>query len=72
MASIQVVPLSPHHWVVRDEGGRDRHYPNQTQAEAVGRALARKRNCDLVIHPVAASIPIREKTRGWLSRWFGS
>ena len=33
------------------------------QAEAVGCALARKRNCDLVIRGVAASIPIREKTR---------
>jgi hypothetical protein len=72
MASIQIVSLSPHHWVVREEGGRDRHYPNQEQAEAVGRALARKRNCDLVIHPiVVAAIPIHERPRGWLRRWFG-
>jgi hypothetical protein len=63
MASIHVV-------VVREEGGRDRHYPNEAQAEAVGRALARKRNCDLVTHPVAAGIPIRERPRGWLRRWF--
>jgi hypothetical protein len=72
LPSIEIVPLSPHYWVVREEGGRDfGHYTNPAQAEAIGRALARKRNWDLVIHPVASGIPIREKPKGWFRRWFG-
>ena len=46
----------------RRASGCDHVPAGVAQAEAVGCALARKRNCDLVIR-VAASIPIREKTR---------
>jgi hypothetical protein len=65
MASIQIVPLSQNNWVVREDGGRLWHYPSRAQAEAVGRALARKRNCDLVIYPV--EIP-RKPKKGWFKR----
>ena len=53
------------HIVHSEDGGRLWHYPSQAQAEAVGRALARKRNCDLVIYPVG--IP-RKPKRGWFRR----
>ena len=72
MASIEIVCLAPDDWVVREEGGREQgHYPNQAQAEVVGRALARKRNVELVIRHAGGAIPIREKPKGWFRRLFG-
>jgi hypothetical protein len=45
MASIQIVPLAPDDWVVGGEGGGEiGQFASQAEAEAVGRALARKRS----------------------------
>ena len=72
MASIQIVPLAPDDWVVREEGGREiGHFASQAEAEVVGRALARKRKVDLIINPAGGSIPIRERPEVWFRRWFG-
>ncbi len=74
LASIQIVPLAPDDWVVREEGGRELgHYPSQAEAETetVGRTLARKRKVDLVINPGGGGIPIRERPKGRLRRLFG-
>jgi len=66
MASIQIV--SVHNTGSSEKRAAETGTIQTRQAEAVGRALARKRNCDLVIHPVVAAIPIRERPKGRLRR----
>jgi hypothetical protein len=63
LASIQIVPLAPDDWVVREEGGREiGHFASQAEAEAVGQALARKRKA----HPREARGLVPTVVRGRL------
>jgi Uncharacterized protein conserved in bacteria (DUF2188) len=72
MASIQIVPLRFGDWVVREEGGPEfGHYSSQAEAEAIGRPLARKRNCGLVVHRAGGGISIRDRCKAWFRQLFG-
>jgi hypothetical protein len=48
---IHVIPKGTRDWLVREAGGRELgHYATQSEAEAVGAAVARKRKGELVMH----------------------
>jgi hypothetical protein len=69
---IHVLPAGPDDWIVKQEDGRELgHYPKKTQAEEVGRKVARKRKVELLVHDRSGSIERRSRpSRGWLARLF--
>jgi hypothetical protein len=73
-SSIHVVPYGAEDWVVKEEAsGRELgHYPTQAAAEEVARALARKRQVELVIHDAKGGVQRQAvRRKGWFGRLFG-
>jgi hypothetical protein len=70
--SIQVIPVNPNDWMVREEGGREfGHYPNQQDALHVGRKLARKRGAQLRIHDNSAEPAPEDRPKSLFGKLFG-
>jgi hypothetical protein len=70
---LHIFPHASGDWIVKDEvSGREfGHYSSEGAAAAVGRALARKRGAELLIHDEAGRVR-REARRGaWLRSLFG-
>jgi hypothetical protein len=65
--NIYVIPNDKRDWVVKEEGtGREfGYYPTQTDAEAVGLALARKRKSILVLHDRSGQQRRLRPARNW-------
>ena len=69
---IHVLPGDHDDWIVKEEEGREfGHYSEKTQAEQVGRKIARKRKVELLVHNRSVAIERRARpSRGWLARLF--
>jgi hypothetical protein len=71
---IHVIANNLDDWIVREEFTNREfgHYPSLSEAEAVGLMLARKRNCELVLHDAPdASTPHAASVQSWRTRLFG-
>jgi Uncharacterized protein conserved in bacteria (DUF2188) len=70
--SIHVVAGEHQDWIVREQGGRELgHYPTKLEAEAVGRAVARKRRAELLVYDVSGKVNRSNFSRRWFSRLVG-
>ena len=69
---VHVLQVGHDDWVVKQEGGRELgHYPDKSQAKAVGLKIARKHNVELLVHSRSGAIEHRSRpSRGWFSRLF--
>jgi len=71
--AIHVVPGGTPKWIVRAGEGRELgHYPSREAAVAVGRKLARRHKCELLVYDGSGKVANRSRpSRGWLGRLFG-
>lgn len=71
--SIQVVPVRPDDWMVREESGRELgHYPSQQEALHVARKLASTRGARLLIRDPSGEARAERAPKGIFARLFGS
>jgi hypothetical protein len=69
--TIRVFRVGEYDWVVQEDGGRDLgHYPTQSNAESVGRTLARARRAVLLVEDRKGR-PKRTDFSGLWRRLFG-
>jgi hypothetical protein len=70
--AIQVLSCGARDWLVREDGGREfGHYPTRSEAEAVGRKLARKRGVELLVRHGTGKVERSRPRKGWFARLFG-
>jgi hypothetical protein len=70
--TIRVHPRAIDDWIVNEEGGREfGHYGTRSEAERVGRMLARKRRAELVVQDQNGNLQRAQTGAGLFARLFG-
>ena len=70
--TIRVHPRAIDDWIVNEEGGREfGHYGTRSEAERVGRMLARKRRAELVVQDQNGNLRRAQTGAGLFARLFG-
>jgi len=70
--TIHVLPKAADDWIVHEDGGREfGHYGSKTEAERVGRMIARKRRAELVIRDQNGNLRRAKPQTGLLARLLG-
>ena len=70
-ATIRVHPKASDDWIVNEEGGREfGHYASRSEAERVGRMLARKRRAALIVHDQNGTVQRARPAAGFFGRLF--
>jgi hypothetical protein len=71
-ATIRVHPKANDDWIVNEDGGRAfGHYASRTEAERVGRMLARRRRTELVVQDQQGNLRRGKVSSGVIGRQFG-
>ena len=69
--TIRVHPKAIDDWIVNEDGGREfGHYASRTEAERVGRMLARKRRGALIVHDQDGTVQRANPAAGLFGRLF--
>lgn len=70
--TIRVQPRASDDWIVNEDGGREfGHYASRSEAERVGRMLARKRRGALIVHDQNGKVRRANPASGLFGRLFG-